>query len=146
MEHYGEILKKEREKINMSRREAASQAGMSEGHLRFIEKGERETTPNKLQRLASILGIDEKGLLEAWLKVHMPAMDYSGLAASLPRGFDLRELEEVYSIDQAKKTYERSKDLTVAQISQVSSKEFIQMRTALQNCLNLIREFEEASL
>lgn len=140
--NYGTILQQEREKFDLSRREVATQAGISEGHLRFLEKGERETTPDTLRRLAMAIGTDEKPLMEAWIRQHMPAMDYADLAARLPKGIDVEQLKEMYQIEQAKELYSRIADLTVSRAKDLGIKEIIQLKTALHNCLGFINELE----
>ncbi len=142
MKHYSTILKEEREKAGPSRRSVAKQAGITEGHLRFIEKGERDTKPATLRKLAQAIGIDERPLMESWLQENMPAMDYSDLAERLPKGIDVEQLEEIYSIQQAKKIYQKIQSLTVNEVKKLPVKDIIQMRTALQNCLGFIGELE----
>jgi len=143
---YGTILQQEREKTDVSRREVARQAGISEGYLRFLEKGERETSPGTLRRLAIALGIDEKPLMEAWIKKHMPAMDYVDLAARLPKGMDVAQLKEMYQIEQAKEVYLKIADITANRAEKFGAKEIIQLKTALHNCLGFIRELEDTEM
>jgi transcriptional regulator with XRE-family HTH domain len=139
---YGAILQQGREKSDLSRREVARQAGISEGHLRFLEKGERETTPETLRRLAIVLGIDEKPLMEAWIKKHMPAMDFADLAARLPKGINIEQLKEIYQIEHAKEIYSKFADITASRAKDLEIKDIIQLKTALDNCLRFIRELE----
>lgn len=141
--NYGIMLQQGREKNDLSRREVAKQAGISEGHLRFLEKGERETSPDTLRRLALAIGIDEAPLMEAWIKKHMPAMDYADLAARLPKGIDVEELKEMYQIEQAKEIYLRIADVTASRAKDLGVKEIMQLKTALHNCLGFIKELEE---
>lgn len=141
--NYGIMLQQGREKSNLSRREIAKQAGISEGHLRFLEKGERETSPDTLRRLALAIGIDEAPLMEAWIKKHMPAMDYADLAARLPKGIDVEQLKEMYQIEQAKEIYSNIADLTASRAKSLGVKEIIQLKTALHNCLCFINELEQ---
>ena len=143
---YGTILQQAREKTDLSRREIARQAGISEGYLRYLEKGERETSPGTLRRLAIVLGIDEKPLMEAWIKKHMPAMDYADLAARLPKGMDVEQLKEMYQIEQAKEIYLKISDITVNRAEKLGVKEVIQLKTALHNCLGFIRELEDTKM
>lgn len=141
--NYGTILQQEREKADISRREVARQAGISEGYLRFLEKGERETSPGTLRRLAMAIGMDEKPLMEAWIANHMPAMDHADLAARLPKGIDVDQLKEMYQIEQAKELYLKIADITANRAKDLGVKEIIQLKTALHNCLGFIRELEE---
>lgn len=55
-------LKEIRKKYSISVRELAKKTGISESHLRYIEKGEREPTISMLVRIAVALNIDEKEL------------------------------------------------------------------------------------
>lgn len=143
MRHYSTILREEREKADLSRRSVAKAAGFSEGHLRFLEKGDRETKPATLRKLALAIGINEKELMESWLKENMPAMDYSDLAARLPKGIDVAELEEMYQIQEAKQIFQEAEQITAAQVKQISAKELFRIRGALRNCLGFIRELEK---
>ncbi len=144
MKRYSTILQEEREKADLSRRSVARQAGISEGHLRFIEKGERDTKPATLRRLALAIGIDERPLMESWLQENMPQMDYSDLAAKLPKGIDVDQLQELYQIEEAKRIFEESKSITASKVKSLPPKEIFKIRTALQNCLGFIRELESA--
>ncbi len=142
MHHYSTILSEERTKANLSRRSVASQAGISEGHLRFIEKGERETKPETLRKLAFAIGIPDRALMESWLQTNMPGMDYSDIAARLPKGIDIQQLEEMYQIEEAKKIFEAAREITASQAKSLPASEIFKIRTALQNCLAFIRELE----
>ncbi len=143
---YGLILQSEREKTDLSRREVARQAGISEGHLRFLERGERETSPETLRRLAAAIGCDEKPLIEEWLKKHFPATDYAGLMARIPKGMDLEQLKEMYQIEQSKEIFSKFSDITTAKAQKLDVKEIIQLKNALANCLSFIRELEEGEI
>ena len=142
MRHYSTILQEEREKANLSRRAVARAAGISEGHLRFLEKGDRETKPATLRKLALAIGINERELMESWLKENMPAMDYSDLAARLPKGIDVAQLEEMYQIPEAKQVLQEAERITAAQARNISTKDLFRIRGALRNCLGFIRELE----
>ncbi len=142
MRHYSTILREEREKADLSRRSVAKKAGISEGHLRFLEKGDRETKPATLRKLALAIGINERELMESWLKENMPAMDYSDLAARLPKGIDVAQLEEMYEIPEAKQILQEAEQITATQIKKLSAKELFRIRGALRNCLGFIRELE----
>lgn len=145
MRHYSTILREDREKADLSRRSVAKKAGMSEGHLRFLEKGDRETKPATLRKLALAIGINERELMESWLKENMPAMDYSDLAARLPKGIDVAQLEEMYQIPEAKQILQEAEQITATQIKKLSAKELFRIRGALRNCLGFIRELEANS-
>lgn len=142
MKHYSVILTEEREKTDLSRRALAKQVGLSEGHLRYIEKGDRVTKPATLRKLAIALHIDERPLMESWLKENMPAMDYSDLAARLPKGIDVAQLEEMYQIPAAKQIFQEAEQITAAQVNNISAQELFRIRDALRNCLGFIRELE----
>lgn len=144
MKHYGIILQEEREKADLSRRSVAKTAGISEGHLRFLEKGERDTKPATLRRLALAIGINERELMESWLHENMPTMDYGDLAARLPKGIDVMQLEEMYQIPEAKQVLAGMEQITAAQVRSLSAKELFRMRGALRNCLGFIRELENS--
>lgn len=141
--NYGVILQREREKAELSRREVARQAGISEGHLRFLEKGDRDTSPETLRRLAIVIGMDEKPLMEAWIMKHMPATNPTELAARLPKGFGVEQLKDIYQIEQAKEVYSKFSEITASQAKELGIKDIIQLKTALHNCLGFIRELEE---
>ncbi|HIQ37403.1 MAG TPA: XRE family transcriptional regulator [Desulfocapsa sulfexigens] len=142
MNHYSTILTEGRAKAKLSRRAVAKKADISEAHLRFIEKAERETKPATLRKLALAIGLDEQPLMESWLAVNMPGMDYSDLAARLPQGIDVQQLEEMYQIPAAKKIYEESKRITASQVKSLPASDIFKIRTALQNCLGMIQELE----
>jgi len=144
VKHYSLILKEGRKKADLSRRYVAKKAGMSEGHLRFLEKGVRETKPGTLRRLALAIGMNEKPLMESWLKKNMPSMDYHDLAARLPKGIDVAQLEEMYAIEDAKKIFLDIQEITIANFKNLAPQEFFRFRTAFQNCLGFIRELEQA--
>ena len=146
MKHYSEILAEAMEKSELSRREIARQAGFSEGHLRLIERGERDTKPSTLRKLAIVMNIDERPLMESWLQENMPAMDYSDLAARLPKGIDVAQLEDMYRIPEAKQILQQAEQITAAQVRNISAKELFTLREALRNCLGFIRELENSSL
>ena len=142
MRHYSTILREDREQADLSRRSVAKKAGISEGHLRFLEKGDRETKPATLRKLALAIGINERELMESWLKENMPAMDYSDLAARLPKGIDVAQLEDMYQIPEAKQILQEAEQITATQVKQISAKELFRIRGALRNCLGFIRELE----
>ncbi|AGF80103.1 Helix-turn-helix protein (plasmid) [Desulfocapsa sulfexigens DSM 10523] len=142
MRHYSTILREEREKADLSRRAVAKVAGISEGHLRFLERGDRDTKPATLRKLALAIGIDERELMESWLKENMPAMDYSDLAARLPKGIDVAQLEEMYQIPEAKQILQEAELITASQFKNISASELFRIRGALRNCLGFIRELE----
>ena len=68
MHTYGEMISRARAKKKLSRREVAGRAGISEAHLRFVEKGERPMSPKTLRKVATVLEIDETALIDAWLQ------------------------------------------------------------------------------
>ena len=145
MAHYGELLKQAREKAGMSCRTVASKAGMSEAHLRFIEKGERDTKPQTLRKIAKIVGADETKLLRAWLHEHFQGADYDSILADLPNGFSFDELKSMYSIDEARKIFESVKNLTISEAKTLTPGQIIKLKLALQNALGLISELETVS-
>ncbi len=142
MRHYSTIIKEAREKEGMSIRSFARQLGMSEGHVRYIERADRVTKPATLRKIAVLLHIDEKPLLESWLQENMPSIDYSDLAARLPKGIDVEQLEDMYQISEAKKIMQDAEKITAAEIKNLKAKDVFQIRGALQNCLGFIRELE----
>ena len=86
--------------------------------------------------------IPDRALMEAWLQANMPGMDYSDIAARLPKGIDIQQLEEMYQIQEAKKTFEATREITASQAKSLPVSEIFKIRTALQNCLGFIRELE----
>ena len=140
---YGEILLSARNKARLSRRAIARQAGISEGHLRFVEKGERSTTPITLRRLATAIGVDERPVLESWLRENMPSVDYSTLTAQLPDKLNLEELTRLYEIEKAKQAFMKAEKITAKNFNSLSLQEFFKIRTGLQNCLKFIQELED---
>jgi len=145
MKHYGEMLREARERARLSRNSVAKKAGISEGHLRFIEKGERETKLPTLRRLAIVLGIDETPLIKAWFDEHLEGFDSSEIKARLPKGVDFQELKEIYMVDQARKTLSDMEDLSFANAKKLAPRDVMRLKMALQNCLGFIRELENAA-
>ena len=142
MKHYSNIVKEAREKTGMSIRAFAKQLEMSEGHIRYIERVDRVTKPDTLRKIAMLLSIDEKPLMESWLQENMPSVDYSDLVAKLPRGIDIEQLKDMYQIQEAKEIMNEAEKITAAEIKNLTAKEVFQIRRALQNCLGFIRELE----
>jgi transcriptional regulator with XRE-family HTH domain len=142
MKHYSTIIKEAREAADVSIRAFSKRLGMSEGHLRYIERGDRVTKPATLRKIARLLSIDEQPLMESWLQENMPSIDYSDLAARLPEGIDVEQLEDMYQIPEAKKIMQKAEKITAADVKSLSAKDIFQLRGALQNCLNFIRELE----
>ncbi len=140
---YGEILLSARNKARLSRRAIARQAGISEGHLRFVEKGERSTTPSTLRRLATAIGIDEKPVLESWLQENMPSVDYSTLTAQLPDKLNLEELTQLYEIEKAKQAFMKAEEVTAKNFKSLTLQDFFKIRDGFQNCLRFIHELED---
>ena len=67
MQSYGKLIREARAKQKLSRRQVAEKAGISEAHLRFVEMEERPMSPKTLRKVATVLGIDETPLIDAWL-------------------------------------------------------------------------------
>ena len=142
MAKYGEMLREARQKAGMSIRDVARRAGLSEAHLRFIEKGERDTKVRNLRRLAMVLGVDEGPLINAWFEENLPDFDYARIMENLPRGISFRDLEEMYLVDDAKKVLAEIQDLSLSQLKSLSPGRIMKIKRALQNTLGLIRELE----
>ncbi len=145
MTEYGKKLKEAREKAGLSIRSVAKKAGISEAHLRFIEKGERDTKLSTLRSLAKIIGADEKILIEKWFEKHLSGFDYSDLSLRIPEGISFEQLEEIYMIDEAKKILEELKLLKVSQTRSLSPKKINKIRIALENAIGFITELEQVS-
>ncbi len=75
MSRYGKLIEEARREQRLSRRRVAKKAGVSEAYVRFIEKGERPASLKTLRKIASILQIDEREILEAWLQEHMEGVN-----------------------------------------------------------------------
>lgn len=142
MAKYGEMLREARLRAGKSVREVARRAGLSEAHLRFIEKGERDTRVQNLRRLAMILGMDEEPLIRAWFEETMPGVDYARVLEGLPRGVSFRDLEEMYLVDDAKRVLSEVEDLSLSELKSLSPGKIMKLKRALQNTLALIRELE----
>lgn len=142
MRHYSTIIKEARENAGISIRAFAKQLGMSEGHIRYIERGDRVTKPETLRKIAILLRINEQPLMESWLQENMPSINYGDLAARLPKGIDIEQLKDMYQIQEAKKIMKEAEKITASEIRNLTAKEVFQIRSALQNCLGFIRELE----
>lgn len=58
------LLKRIRKERNITLKRLSEMTGISESHLSYIERGEREPTLSILLRIASALNIDIKDLYE----------------------------------------------------------------------------------
>ena len=142
MKHYSEILRTGREQANLSRREVASRAGMSEAQLRFIETGDRSTKLDTLRKLAIILKISEKELCESWLMENMPSVSYSDIQDKLPKGISIDELATAYKIPQTEQAFREAEEITVGNFKSLTPQQFFRIREGFQNCLLFIKELE----
>ena len=142
MARYGEMLREARVRAGKSVRDVAKRAGLSEAHLRFIEKGERDTRVRNLRRLALILGVDEEPLIRAWFEENLPDVDYARIMERLPRGISFGDLEEMFLVDEAKKVLAGIEDLSLSELGSLSPGRLMKVKRALQNALGLIRELE----
>ena len=75
MYKYGEQLIKIRNRLNISRREAAKQADISEAHFRSIEVGTRPCTVKIIKKLSKAFEIKEPKLMYAWIEEHMEGLN-----------------------------------------------------------------------
>lgn len=142
MKHYSNIVKEAREKAGISIRAFAKKLDMSEGHIRYIERGDRVTKPETLRKIAILLNIDEQPLMESWLQENMPSIDYSDVAAKVSKVIDIEQLKDIYEIQEAKQIMKEAEKITAAEIKNLTAKEVFEIRRALQNCLGFIRELE----
>ncbi len=74
MPTYWEMIREARARLKLSRRQVAEKAGISEAHLRFVEKGERPMSPKTLQKVARVLNMDETRVIDAWLRENVKGM------------------------------------------------------------------------
>lgn len=142
MRHYSEILRVERENANLSRREVAIRADLSEAQLRFIETKERSTKLDTLRKLAMIIGIAEKEICESWLMENMPSISYSDIKDKLPKGISVDELAAVYKIQQAEQAFLEAEQINVGNFNSLAPQQFFKIREGFQNCLRFIKELE----
>ena len=140
--HYSEILRTAREQANLSRREVAIRADLSEAQVRFIENGERSTKLETLRKLAMIIGINEKEVCESWLLENMPSVSYSDIKEKLPKGVSIDDLAAVYQIQQAEQVFREAEQITVGNFKSLAPQQFFKIREGFQNCLRFIRELE----
>ncbi len=142
MRHYSEILRIERENANLSRREVAIRADLSEAQLRFIENKERSTKLDTLRKLALIIGIPEKEICESWLLENMPSISYSDIKDKLPKGISIDDLAAVYQIQEAEHAFREAEKITVGNFKSLAPQQFFKIREGFQNCLRFIKELE----
>ncbi len=140
--HYSDILRTAREEADISRREVARRADLSESHLRFIENGKRPAKLDTLRRLAMIIGIDDKEICESWLQENMPAVSYTDIKDKLPKGISIEELAAIYNIQKAEQTFREAEKITAGNFNSLSPQEFFKIRDGFQNCLRFIKELE----
>ncbi len=142
MEHYKDLLKTAIRQSGKKRKDIASQAGISIGYLRHLENGVRETKPATLFRLSAALETDPKPFMVSWLHENMKSVQYKDIESMLPKNAKLRDLTGWYQIPEAKEVLDKVEQVPVTQIQKVSPQDFIQLKLALRNCLDLLRELE----
>lgn len=64
-EQVGKNIKEAREKAKLTQEEAAKKAGLNTNYFAVIERGEVNTTLEKLQKIAKALGVDVSGLTKS---------------------------------------------------------------------------------
>lgn len=140
--HYSDILREAREKSDLSRREIANRADLSEAHIRFIERRERPAKLETLRRLAKILGIGEKEICESWLEENMPEVSYTDIKSKLPKGISIEDLAAMYQIQQAQQAFQEAEKITAGNFKALAPQQFFKIREGFQNCLRFIKELE----
>lgn len=142
MEHYKDLLKTAIRQSRKKRKDIADQAGISIGYLRHLENGVRDTKPATLLRLSTALETDPKPFMVSWLHENMKSVQYKDIESMLPKNAKLKDLIGLYQIPEAKEVLDKVEQIPVTQIQKVSPQDFIQLKLALQNCLNLLQELE----
>ncbi len=140
--HYSDILRTAREKADISRREVARRADLSESHLRFIENGKRPAKLGTLRRLAMVIGIDDKKICESWVQENMPAVSYNDIKDKLPKGISIEELAAIHNIETAEQMFREAEKITAGNFNSLSPQQFFKIRDGFQNCLRFIKELE----
>lgn len=140
--HYGVIIREKRKGNNLSLRQLASRAEMSEGHLRGIETGVRESKPATLIKLAQILGLNKKPLLVGWLKRNMPEISYEDIEKTLPRKGTIDELKKMYAIPAAEELLREIGTLDAGSASKLKAIQVLRLQQSLQNCIEYMRELQ----
>jgi transcriptional regulator with XRE-family HTH domain len=140
--HYSDILRTAREEADISRREVARKAELSESHLRFIENGKRPAKLNTLRRLAMVIGIDDKEVCESWLLDNMPSVSYTDIKDKLPKGISIDELAVIHEIEKAEQMFQEAEKITAGNFNSMSPQQFFKIRDGFQNCLRFIKELE----
>jgi len=140
--HYSEILRTAREQANLSRREVASRADLSEAHLRFIELGERPAKLETLRKLAMIIGLKDKEICESWLQENMPSVSYMDIKSKLPKGISIDDLIAMYQIQQAEQSFQEAEKINAGNFKNLAPQQFFKIREGFQNCLRFIKELE----
>lgn len=143
MKTYGNLIKEMRENLSpkLSRRKLSNKIGLSETHLRGIEDNKRETKPIVLRRCAIALGVDEKPLITAWLHQNLKDTQAHEIISHLPEGINVSDLARLYNIESAKVISAQYQKKSSAEIS--DPKTAIELRRALQNCVDFINEMEK---
>lgn len=97
----GEIIRQARLAAGLTLEDVASQVGVTPGALSHIESGRRLPYPQNAARIAEVLGLPAEELLVALDEAHADrrrsaAYDATPPAASAPRGFQARPIEELF--------------------------------------------------
>jgi transcriptional regulator with XRE-family HTH domain len=141
MKTYGQIIKQARTDRALSGRRLAERVGISETHLRNIENGRRQTTPQTLQNIARSLSMNPSPLINAWIEENLEGVDYnpSLLQHVYAPDMDGAQIETMYGIDRARAAYDKIKTCTTgAKMKDLDPETLLEVRVALKNCLGMI--------
>lgn len=142
MKHYKDLLKTAIRQSGKKRQDIADKAEISLGYLRHLENGVRETKPATLFRLSAALETDPKPFMMSWLHEHMRSVQYKDLESMLPKGTKIEDLIELYQIPEAENILAKIEKIPVPQLQKIAPKDILQLKLALQNCLNLVKELK----
>ena len=147
MKTYGQIITKERKQRGLSGRRLAELVDISETHLRNIENGKRQTTPQTLQRIARALAINPSKLIEAWVLENLEGIDYDPdlLGQIRKPDMDFEQIETMYGIDRARAVYEKINSCTTGKKMKALDPDILlEVRIALKNCLGMIDDIKNS--
>ena len=147
MKTYGQIITAERKRQGLSGRRLAQLVDVSETHLRNIENGRRQTTPQTLQRIARALAINPSRMIEAWMLESLEGIDYDPELLSYVRkpDMDFEQIETMYGIDRARAVYEKINACTTGKkMKALDPDTLLEVRVALKNCLGMIDDIKNS--
>lgn len=78
----------------------------------------------------------------SWLHEHMRSVQYKDLESMLPKGTKIEDLIELYQIQEAENILGKIEKIPVTQLQKIPPKDILQLKLALQNCLDLVKELK----